>query len=141
MVRVKHRYVIGQVLLEPGNGSGKAEVIQSRDLLAAIREKMQVLYGDVGAGEFGTNMALRYFDGNVENGSKILVLRTPREGEIQTKFAMSSVQSIKHTNVCIRSLATCGSARTARSKLAELLSTAHGRKLSENEGGLKDLDL
>ena len=141
MVRVKHRYIIGQILLDPGNYVGEGGILVSRDLIAAIREKIQVLYGDVGAGEFGTNMAVRYFDGNVESGSKILVLRTPREGEIQTKYAMTSVQSIKHMNVCIRSLATCGSARTARSKLIELLSIAWGRKLSDIDEEFRDLEL
>ena len=139
MVRVKHRYVIGQVMLEPN--VVKTEVIQGRDLLAAIREKVQALYGDVGAGEFGTTTVLRYFDGNVETGSKILVLRTPREREAQMKFVMRSVQSIKSTNVCIRSLATCGSARTARQKLVELLSIAWGRQINDDDAKLKDLEL
>ena len=141
MVRVKHRYIIGQILLDPGYPVGEGGIILGRDLIAAIRERVQTLYGDVGAGEFGTNMAVRYFDGNVERGSKILVLRTPREKEMQTKFAMASVQSIKHINVCIRSLATCGSTRTARSKLIELLSIAWGRKLSDDEEQFKDLEL
>ncbi len=139
MVRVKHRYVIGQAMLD--HNVVKMEVIQGRDLLVAIQEKVQALYGDVGAGEFGTTTALRYFDGNVETGSKILVLRTPREGEAQIKFAMSSVQCIKSTNVCIRSLATCGSARTARQRLVELLSIARGRQINDDDAELKDLDL
>ena len=139
MVRVKHRYLISQVMLD--NSSVQVESFQGRDVLGSIREKVQALYGDVGAGEFGTNMTLRYFDGNLETGSLILVIRTPRDGEMQTRFAMTAVNTIKQNNVCIRSLATCGSARTAMAKLTELLSKAKGREIKEGGDHLKDVDL
>lgn len=133
MVRLKHRYVVGQVLLlrgSPDTRTGESEDrIHPRDIVAATREKLALLYGDVGGGQFGSTLAIKYLD----NKSLIFVVRCSRGGEMQSRFAMTAVESIKGIQLSIRTLACCGSVRTTRDKLEELLYIADGSRDSEDQ--------
>ena len=127
MVRLKHRYVVGQALLldsRQGGGSNSAREgdLHPRDIVGAVKDKLQLLYGDMGGGQYGSALALKYLDSD----SLIFVLRSSRDGETQTRFAMTAVDSIKSIPLSIRTLACCGSVRTTRSKLGELLCIAEG---------------
>jgi RNase P/RNase MRP subunit POP5 len=129
MVRLKHRYVLGQILLDPA-GSQSGNGVHSRDVLAAVKEKVQTLYGDVGAGQFGASMAVKYID----EDSLIFVLRTSRESETETRYAMSTVDTLKGSSVSLRALGVCGSARTAITELSDLMYSASDGNVAGGKG-------
>jgi RNase P/RNase MRP subunit POP5 len=116
MVRIKHRYVIAQALHE----SEPAEELTGRELILVIREKLQLLYGDMGAGEFGGNTTIKFFDGNTQ----IYVLRTAREAEHSARLAMSTVTQVKGSPLVLRTLSVAGCGRTCLNKLRALLDRA-----------------
>ena len=114
MVRIKHRYIIAQVLVEARYPSE----FSNKDIIVSIREKIQMLSGDLGSGSFGNNSTIRLYD----DTSKIFVLRVPREAELEVRLATCSVTSVKKSNAIIRVLAVAGCIRTCREKIAALFS-------------------
>jgi RNase P/RNase MRP subunit POP5 len=118
MVRIKHRYIICQFSQESSSRSSYT----IRDITNAVREKIQSLFGDVGAGEFGNSqtLSIRYFD-SIE-GSFIFVVRAPREAETNVRFAIACLTSIKaNETVCVRTLRVASCSRTCIVQLRELL--------------------
>ena len=99
-------------------------------MLAAVKEKVQTLYGDVGAGQFGASMAVKYID----EDSLIFVLRTSRESETETRYAMSTVDTLKGSSVSLRALGVCGSARTAITELSDLMYSASDGNVAGGKG-------
>ena len=95
MVRLKHRYLVGQVLFDPmgttptintsasssscfpssSTTSHTVGEISQRDLQYALGKELQRLFGDVGVGMFGLGTSFRYFDPR----SYLYVVRTSRE--------------------------------------------------------------
>ena len=118
MVRLKHRYVVAQLLLDPS--LGEPEELSGRDVISAVREQLQLLYGDMGAGEFGGNTLLKFYDANTQ----MFVVRTAREAEHQVRLALSTVTQIKQNSLVVRSLGVAGSSRTCLDKLRALLGRA-----------------
>lgn len=118
MVRIKHRYIIGQLLFDPSQA--QVDEIASRDVINAIREKLQMLFGDIGAGEFGGNTIIKFYDANTQ----IFVVRTAREAEHNVRLAMATVSNLKRNALIIRTLSVAGSGRTCLDKLKILLSRA-----------------
>ena len=123
-VRLKHRYVVAQLLLDPGGGGGggggEGGELASRDVIAAVRERLQVLYGDMGAGEFGGNTVIKFYDANTQ----LVVVRTAREAEHSVRLALATVTQIKRTALVVRTLCVAGSGRTCLDKLRALLRRA-----------------
>ena len=109
MVRLRYHFLTYQVLAE----SGMTCEFTVRDILGAIREKIQILSGDIGAGSFGNSALIKFYD----EKSKIFVLRVSREADMQIRLAVLSVALLKKTNVIIRQLATTASGRTTREQL------------------------
>ena len=138
MVRIKHRYLIAQMLLDPAAIPAAIADITAHDILSVIHEKISSLYGDVGAGNFGSGVQLKYLDqstaegrskeGTGEEGTRrathIFVLRCAREAEQQVRFAMCTVASIKHTALILRTLGVSGSSRTCAEKVRSTLCAA-----------------
>ena len=114
MVRLKHRYIIGQIISENSLDSEHV-LFNSKDLQLALKTSVQTNFGDFGTGSF--LIFFRYFD--AESG--IFVLRCGREHEVQVHFALSCIDFIKKHPVIVRSLGIAGSARTCSAKLAESL--------------------
>jgi len=106
MVRLKHRYVISQALLDPVAGGAEAS-LTARDILAALRDKLHQVYGDYGA-RHASGLAIRFFDEH----TLLFVLRTSRESETEVRFALALVTAVKKANLVIRGLKICGSVRT-----------------------------
>ncbi len=136
MVRIKHRFIIAQLLFDPTTAS-TAEELTGRDILSTVKEKISQLFGDVGAGEFGAALALKFYDGWLApapasksarsapaHETHILVLRCPREAEHSVRQALSSVSQIKRATLIIRSLGISSSGRTCTDKLRMLLCRA-----------------
>ena len=117
-MRLKHRWVIAQLLHEAGG----ADEAGSRDVVNALREKMALLYGDIGAGEYGKNTSVRFFD----DSTHIFVVRTAREAETQVRLCLSAITALGagKTSVVVRSLGLHGCARTCMNKLRLLLRRA-----------------
>jgi RNase P/RNase MRP subunit POP5 len=118
MVRVKHRYLICQVLFETIGGSKEsASDFNARDILLASKEKLQLLFGDVGSGTIGAHLIVKFFD--LE--SMIFVLRTTRDAATDTWFALSCISEIKKQACTIRCLDACGCERSCFADLKRLL--------------------
>jgi RNase P/RNase MRP subunit POP5 len=115
MVRLKHRYIICQVLDDPNS---KSTDYSSHDLQKSIREKVEALFGDVGVGSFGALSLIKVFDPH----SKIFVMRTTREAETNLRLAISLVTSAKEAVIIVRTLTVAGSSRTCVKKLEDLFS-------------------
>lgn len=115
MVRVKHRYLIGQVLLEPS--SIKTTDFNARDILLAAKDKLQLLFGDVGSGTIGAHLVIKFFDSE----SMIFVIRATREAANDTWFALSCMNEIKKQTCTVRCLNLSGCERTCFSDLKRLL--------------------
>ena len=124
MVRSKHRYVVAQLLLDPS--LGEPEELSGRDVISAVREQLQLLYGDMGAGEFGGNTLLKFYDANTQ----MFVVRTAREAEHQVRLALSTVTQIKQNSLVVRSLGVAGSSRTCLDKLCASLNRRRREKFS-----------
>ena len=79
MVRIKHRYILGQVILDNNTEASKM-VVNHREILNQIKDKIQLLYGDVGSGSFGLNLSIKYYERDLLH---LFVLRCPRENEVE----------------------------------------------------------
>ena len=124
MVRLKHRYLICQVL-----GESHQLEIDDKDVIFSLRSCIQTLFGDVGAGEFGNSAVVKLFDAK----SKIFVLRVSRESEIDMRFALSCVNTIKKSAAIIRTIATTGSTRTFKKQLTRCFNHMVGCASSQAE--------
>lgn len=112
-MRLKRRYIICQALASEEQESGAGDEYSARDLLSAIKEKVEALFGDIGVGCFGTLSIIPLFDLK----SKIFVLRTSREAETNMRFALSCITAVKNRILIIRTLAVSGCARSCTEKL------------------------
>ena len=83
----------------------------------AIHEKLQVLFGDIGAGEFGGNTMVKFYDAN----TLIFVIRTGREAEHSVRLALAILNQVKRTSLIFRTLGVAGSGRTCLDKLRKML--------------------
>jgi len=116
-MRIKHRYIIAQMLVDPTQSDPAVEELSSRDIVNAIREKLQVLFGDIGAGEFGGNTMVKFYDAN----TLIFVIRTGREAEHSVRLALAIINQVKRTSLIFRTLGVAGSGRTCLDKLRKML--------------------
>ena len=114
MVRLKHRYIVGQILFDPSlstqpslpavpasssssssssssNPSSLME-ISSRDLNATLLDTIQRLYGDIGTGTFGMGTTGVKF---MDPISSIYVVRTSREDLERVQFALTCINEVK----------------------------------------------
>ncbi len=112
MVRLKHRYLVGQVISE-------SDDIVSRDLLMAIREKIQTLWGDIGSGGFGNSISIKFYD----DSSRLFVVRVPRDFEMDLRLTILCVDQIKKKNVCVRLIQVVGCVRSCRDTLSQCFTT------------------
>lgn len=111
MVRLKHRYVICQILEDVPSTSN---IYTTNDIMNAIKDKVSTFMGDYGS---IYSCHVRYYD----IISRIFIMRTNREAEVHMKAAVSMLTTIKKTNIVVRSLATGGSSRSCIEKLKILL--------------------
>jgi RNase P/RNase MRP subunit POP5 len=139
MVRVKYRYIIGQVMMDPS--VKHPEDVSGRSLLSVVREKIAQLYGEVGNAQLGSTLVLKLYDG--EKGTEIFIFRCLREAEEGVRYALSTISIIKRAVLILRTLAVCGSSRTCMATAADLFSRAVGADvlLSEEEKEEKNRSL
>ena len=106
MVRLKYRYVIGQILTE--NSYEDSIIISPNELISAMREKIQLLFGDVGYGRFGNFTSIKFFD----KYSLLFVIRAGREFLCDLWLSLSCITVIQKISICIRALKIASCART-----------------------------
>ena len=120
MVRIKHRYLTAQIL----SSDILPTRISSHDILAMLREKIQELYGDVGSGNFGRNINLRYY--GMEYNMHVFVIRCPRDFEQDLRFTMACCNTLSckteksKLNCLLRLIEISGSSRSCKDKLTKL---------------------
>lgn len=118
MVRLKHRYIVAQVIVDTSNKFQPSKTtVNSRDIQSVIRDKIQELYGDVGLGEFGQASYIKYYDAKFSN---ILVLKTTREAQVKVHFALSCISEVSEVHLMIRSLSVNSCPRTCMESLKKL---------------------
>lgn len=117
MVRLKHRFIIAQIIADAGGKVAGKATLSSRELQTALREKIQELYGDVGLGEFGQASYIRYFDAKFSN---IFVVKTTRDAQVKVHFALSCLSNISGVSVLVRSLSINSCPRTCMQTLKQL---------------------
>ena len=117
MVRLKHRYLIIQIIPEQNQSS--ILKINQIDILNTIKERILELYGDIGFGIWAKSLALKYYN-NLHN---IFILRCTRDGEINVRLGISCIQSIKQISCICRVLEIAGSTRTCKDKMRDILIT------------------
>lgn len=118
MVRLKHRYIVAQVIVDASNKFQPAKTtVNARDIQSVIRDKIQELYGDVGLGEFGQASYIKYYDAKY---SSILVLKTTRDAQIKVHFALSCISEVSEVHLMIRSLSVNSCPRTCMESLKKL---------------------
>lgn len=118
-MRLKNRYLIAQLIEENDSKGESAVSLSSNDIIGAIRDSIQNIYGDIGAGLYGMSATIRYFDS--ESSRKIFVLRVQREFYRQVWFAMSCISSIKRVFLSIRMLTVAGCGRTCTAKIIGIM--------------------
>ena len=125
MVRLKQRYIIGQVMFDPS--AKHREEVTSRSLLSAIREKIGQFYGEVGTAQLSTSMVVKFHDGECDSGghgTQLFIIRCAREAEQSIRFAMSAITFIKRCTLILRSLSVSGSSRTCISTTEDIITKA-----------------
>jgi RNase P/RNase MRP subunit POP5 len=150
MVRIKNRYIIGQIML-PSQKKKGGELIDSKplilmkDLQSSLKDKVAELFGEIGAGEFGNSTVIKYFD---SENSLVFVVRMPRESEQQVHMAISCVTAIRDkTDLVLRSLHVKSCPRTCTAALKETMivyysSSTNGESIPDLvDKQLADLDL
>lgn len=111
----------------------KFNEIGVKELQVLLREKIVELYGDIGFGEFGNSSIIKFFD--IEY-SKILVVKTTRDGEHDVRFALSCMNKVKEVDICIRSLTIKSCSRTCTEAVRECLRVYFekaGARIEDNE--------
>lgn len=131
-MRIKQRYLIFQLLQPKTSSSGDSKEIRFgfREIQNEIRLKIEQLYGDIGAGDLGSQTMVKYFD---RNHSKLFMVRCPRGAEVQIAFAVSCITSIKGIELVARSVLVKSSVRTCMESLKELLTSYCGNYCTDEQ--------
>lgn len=137
MVRLKHRYIICQVISEPtfNNNNNIStltnfdnEIINkqdynTREIQSMIKEKIHIMWGDYGS-MYSSGIAIKFYDEH----TKIFILRISREAETEVRFSLSLITTLRKTNVIVRTLAISGSRTKCLENLSEKLEIAVNSK-------------
>jgi ribonuclease P/MRP protein subunit POP5 len=130
LMRLKHRYLIAQILSNEAKDFDDSSSITSKEIISAIRDSIQELYGDVGMGTFGVSAIIKYFDPNATR--RVFIVRVNREFITQVWYAISITSAIKKYACTLRCLCVAGSLRTCSKKALSLMSEHFGADLNDN---------
>ena len=154
MVRIKHRYITGQLLSTAASQSkstrfGTADISNAIKvsikcsiatacayeliliiLLLKSKEKIGVLFGDVGSGGAAALTKVCFFDSD----SGILIIRVSRDFYRKLLLAMACVTHLKGLGIMIRCLKVTSTARTCIKGMKVILNAS-------SSGGDTSVDL
>lgn len=158
MVRLKHRYILFEILYPPLVDGRKtpgeefvnfsksqneslmtlhqssAGSINPRTLSNTIRTIVQDIYGDIGLGQVGQSIIVKYFSNKTSTG----ILRCGRDNYKKVVAAMTLIEEIEGNNVLIKCTRVSGTI-----KKSEEFSIARSQQLIRilNKGELSASDL
>lgn len=148
MVRLKHRFIIAQVYFLQRHlqsaatntttlsnfGSDVTRVVNSYRIVEAIKQRIHELYGEMGIGDFGQQVVIKYYE---QEHSKLLIIKVPRGYQKYVLFALSAINSIEDIPLVIRTLHLSSCTRTTTNKIKELMEiyVIHHSKSVEKEDG------
>lgn len=125
-MRIKYRYLIYHILME------SPQEISQGDISFVVREKAQLLFGDVGAGSFGHASWVRFFDSK----TKVFVVRVPREFEMEARMSMCTITEIRKCPAVVRLASVAGCKHSALAKTQGIL---FSQLRDDVSGGMSDL--
>jgi RNase P/RNase MRP subunit POP5 len=122
MVRLKHRYLIAQILplyqRSSGTDGSNQKIISINRILELVRQKILELYGEMGIGDFGQQLVIKYYE---HEYSRILVIKVPRGCQKHVQLALSCISTVDDVPLIIRTLHTSSCPRTCLGKLTPLI--------------------
>lgn len=123
-MRIKNRYIIAQHISTGPHQASLTQLEQSnllmKDFHLALKNKITELFGEIGAGEFGNNTMVKYYDNSY---TKLLVVRTTRKDEEKVLLALSCLTKVKEVDLVIRCLRISSCFRTCLDSLKSLIGT------------------
>lgn len=126
MVRLKHRFIICQLIDDSSLPVSSCEAYTAGDIATALKEKVVILLGDYSSIH---SISIKYYDHN----TRLFVVRVDRDGEVMIRTAMSLVTAIKKNNVMIRTLSVHGSSRTAVDQLKKTIEVLVSLTIHDND--------
>lgn len=94
MVRLKARYVLFEILYP----TGKNQKVEGNQLMQTLRSSLETFFGEMGAGECQTTLALRYFHTNTQAG----IIRIGRNQAPLIQGALTFIRTIGGVEVVVR---------------------------------------
>eukprot|EP01031_Cornospumella_fuschlensis_P026687 gene26687-32248_t len=118
MVRLRYKYVIGQVLPASTPFPADFSAVAARDILASLKAIVEEIYGDEGLGILISSSSVRFLD---TEHTFFLVVKTPAAFFRKLLFALSCVSKVKSCSCSIRTLRVQCTARGAKAMLERLV--------------------
>uniref|UniRef100_G3MNN1 Ribonuclease P/MRP protein subunit POP5 n=1 Tax=Amblyomma maculatum TaxID=34609 RepID=G3MNN1_AMBMU len=109
MVRLKHRYVLVEILWKDWQDPHIFELpVTEKDIYACVRKAVHFLHGDFGVGVTKFNLAIKFFNPH----TRVFLLRTRRGAHTLTLSALPFVKKIKDEAATLRVLKLTGTIRS-----------------------------
>eukprot|EP00033_Pygsuia_biforma_P002662 GCRY01002943.1.p1 GENE.GCRY01002943.1~~GCRY01002943.1.p1 ORF type:complete len:154 (+),score=14.30 GCRY01002943.1:151-612(+) len=107
MVRFKNRYLLGELVWEQDKVNME---LNSKDLLNAIRQSVEMNFGPVGLGNVRQSLAVKYLN----PVTQIFIVRSPRDYFQMVWQAMTFLSSLDSHRCILRVFHTSGTLRLAQ---------------------------
>ncbi len=73
-------------------------MVNHREILTQLKDKIQLLFGDFGSGNIGMNLSIKYYERDLLH---LFVLRCPRESEDEVGYIISPLRLLLTTTTVI----------------------------------------
>lgn len=117
MVRLRNKFVVGQLLPPPGLPSDLT-VITARDIQTSLKAIVEEIFGDEGLGVFSSSSSVRFLE--VEHTS-LFIIKTPASFFRKLLISLSSISKVKNCSCSMRTLRVQCTARGAKVALERLM--------------------
>ncbi|KAH9381170.1 hypothetical protein HPB48_003148 [Haemaphysalis longicornis] len=109
MVRLKHRYVLVEILWKDWQNPHIVELpVKEKDIFVCVKRAVHSLHGDFGVGVTKFNLAVKFFNPH----TRVFLLRTRRGAHTLTLSALPFVKQIKKEAATFRVLKLSGTIRS-----------------------------
>ena len=112
MVRLKARYVLFEILYP----TSKSQKIEGSQLMQTLRSSLDAHFGELGAGECQTTLALRYFHSKTQAG----ILRIGRNQAPLIQGALTYIRSIGGIEVVVMVTHVSGTIKKCKIKALDI---------------------
>ena len=117
MVRVKNRYIFGEVLLSSRSGS-QGQNLTASIFLKSLKQNLQEIFGDFIQGKADGWLNVLHYNPD----TRFFVLRTPRDVARQVWGGLTMIHRFETCQVSIRVVGISGSMRSLLKKTDEYIS-------------------